>query len=186
MRLFLAIELSPEVQKSIHEQISSLQTDYPQFTWIPKQNYHVTIEHFGEVAYPEALKRSIDDLLYDQEEFYMYAQSVDILMSTKITIHLDFMRQKELEALVDKIRDKFVDSKEIRKKFVPHVSVARYKIPSKQQYLLLKKKIERLPIELEFPVRELVLFESILSNRFPEYKKIATIPLITKKNHSAE
>lgn len=185
MQLFLAIELTTEIKEQLHEQLLPLEREYPQFIWVPKTNYHLTIEFFGEVEYPEALKRKIEDLLYDQDEFYLYAQGLDLFMSTKITIYLNFMRQKELEGLVDKVRNDFVTATP-RKKFLPHLSLSKYKIPSKQQYLALKKKLERFEVDLEIPVKEVVLFQSLLGNRFPEYKKIAAFPLLPKKNHSAE
>lgn len=187
MRLFLAVELPDGVKKSLSDQLSLLRREYPQLSWVPKENYHITIEFFGEVDYPERLRRKIEDVLYDQESFYLYAYQLDIFIGNKITLYLNFMRQKTLERIAKRIRTEVVVEQKERKKFMIHLSLARAKIPSKQQYFVLKKRLEKTEVDLEFPVDHLVLYESILGEKAPVYKKIATIPLLTsKKNHSTE
>ena len=62
-------------------------------------------------------------------------------------------------------------------RFIPHLTIAKAKTPSKQQYLHLKKKLLKFPIDLNFPAKRIHLFESILKGPRPEYKKIAAFPL---------
>lgn len=182
MRLFLAIDLPLEVKRKLYDQLTPIQKEYPQIAWVPLENYHLTIEFFGEIL-PEKLiyiQKKIEDTLYDQEEFYLYGAQCDLFIANKITMFLTFHREKSLEQLVEKIRKNVVVDDVPRKKFLAHLSIGKTRIPSKQQYHLLKKKIERLSIDIEFPVSEVVLFQSILKGKTPEYRKLHAFSLLKK------
>lgn len=175
MRLFLAIDLPDKTKKLLDEQIQLLKKEYPAINWIPTENYHITIHHFGEVTDVEKLKKKIEKAIYDIEAFHMYALSADLFMSKKIVLYALFNRQKNLEQLVHAIEEQLqIESKN---QYVPHLTFGRTKIPSKQQYLLLQKKLERLDIDFDFPVKKVGLFESIDSANNPLYKKVCEFKL---------
>ncbi len=175
MRLFLAIEIPEEIKQDIFKELASLQREYPYFRWTPPENYHITIHFFGNVSSAERYQHSIDELTYAIPPFYMYSSKAKLFMRENLTIFLQFQRVKLLESLVKALRKKYnVPS---NRKFTPHISFARAKIPSKQQYLLLKKKLKKLNIDAKFNVESFVLLESILGTEKPFYKTITEFSL---------
>jgi 2'-5' RNA ligase len=181
MRLFLAIELPDEVKKQIAESLIDLQEEYPQFRWVTANNYHITIYFFGEVCdlkKIEKMKKNITDLLYDQESFHLYSTNADLFIHDKIVVYLNFRREKKLENLAEKISERFGSRPGNHKKFVPHLTLARCRIPSKQQYFVLKKRLGKIKIDVEFPVDKVYLYESTNVGDKPVYNKIAEFPLL--------
>lgn len=170
MRLFLAIDLPSKVKTEIEEQIAPLKKEYPSFTWIPKENYHITIHFYGEVKNEKKLIERLKTQLFDKESFYLYSTHNKLFINEKIIIYLNFRKEKKLLKIEKAVGDK--------KGFIPHLTFARCRIPSKQQYFVLKKRVEKLTVDVSFPVKELILFATISNGQFPHYKKLAKIPLI--------
>lgn len=179
MRLFLAIEPPPKVKKHIFEQLEVLYEEYKQFSWTPPENYHITIHFIGESEDAKYIIKKVETALYDAPSFYLFSQSAELFIQKKITLYISFQREKKLEGVADSIFDIFVPGTKL--KFVPHLTVGRYKIPSKQQYLLLKKKMFNLPLDVEFEVRKVVLFDSIVTGKYPHYKKIHEFDFLQNK-----
>ncbi len=182
MRIFLAVEIPENIKQKLFQQITPLRRDYPQLSWVPPENYHITIHFFGEVDNVKKLSEKIKDVLYDAESFPMFSLGTGIFIDRKILLYADFQRAKKLEELAEKIKSitEPTQSNSHRYKFIPHLTLARYKIPSKQQYLLMKKKLEQFEIDLEFPVDHVTLYQSILDAQAPIYNKIVDFPLITE------
>ncbi len=170
MRLFLAIDLPSKVQSSISSQLETLKKHYPQFAWIPHKNYHITLHFFGEVTDQKSLVHRIEKAIFDCPQFYLYAYEVDMFMHNRIALYINFHKEKKLDSLVTRIKNEFDYGN--RLKYLPHLTVGRYKIPSKQQYLLLQKKLSQVPIESEFKVEKITLFESVSGGKNPIYKPL--------------
>ena len=178
MRLFLAVDLPAKVKDSLDKQIEVIRRAYADSNWVSKENYHLTVYFFGETQKVKEIKKNIQDALYDQFSFHLYSQGIDVFINSKIIVYLNFFREKKLEELSEKIRKAFSPSSHNLKEFVPHLSLARSRVPSKQQYFAFKKRLEKLDIDIEFPVKEVILFQSILGGKKPTYKKIATFKLL--------
>jgi RNA 2',3'-cyclic 3'-phosphodiesterase len=178
MRLFLAIELSDKIKKGINNQLSEIKNTYPQFQWAPVENYHITVYFFGEISDPKKIIKKLEHILFDKELFYLYSATADLFIRHEITIYLDFRREKKIEKINKSINEMFQLSGNSAR-FIPHLTLARYKIPSKQQYFVLKKRLEKINVDTSFKVNKLVLFESILSGSKPVYKKIHTFKLLS-------
>jgi len=178
MRLFLAIDLPSEVKRNIDRQLEKIKTEYAYFNWVPPENYHITVHFFGETNEVDKIRKKITEILYDQEKFYLYSRDIDLFINTKIVIYLNFRKEKKLEDLVKKIRSSFNGGD--KKKFVPHLTLARSRIPSKQQYFAQKKKLRQIDINVSFPVEKLVLFRSLLEGKKPVYEKIDEFFLIAE------
>ena len=178
MRLFLAIELPTKAKKNIDNYLKKLRQNYPDFNWVIPENYHVTLYFFGDTEKKEEIIERIKRNIFDQESFHLYTGYLDLFMKKKIIIFLNFLREKRLEKLVKKINEEFYFDFAQQKKYLPHLTLARCRIPSKQQYLLLKKRLKKINIKVDFPVKKITLFQSILSGKKPVYKKIDTFNLI--------
>ncbi len=175
MRLFLAIDLPKETKESISQQVEAFKKEYPYFRWVDESRFHITLHFFGNSRDPDRLKNQIEEAIYDVEPFQMYSGEADLFMKNTIIFHLMFQRNRTLEKLVAQVREKFQTGNTM--KFVPHLTVARYRIPSKQQYLLIKKKVQRLNIEVDFQVTQITLYNSVIESEKPLYETIAKIAL---------
>lgn len=176
MRLFLAIDLPDEAKKAVEKQLLPLQREYPYFKWVDSLNYHITLHFFGDVAKPDKIIRFMNELVYDIPQFYLYSSELGLFIKDKITLYVEFQRNKALEKMVKRIKER--SALGTSRKFVSHLTFSRYRIPSKQQYLLIKKKLKNFDPDIEFKVETIILFESIPGIQKPVYKKIAEFPLI--------
>ncbi len=175
MRLFLAIELPKETTKQLDEQLAPLHKKYPGFSWVTPENFHITIHFFGETHMEKEIAQRVRDLIYDIESFQMYSFELDTFVRHNILLYLGFRRQKTLENLADRIRE---DLKLPPKKFVPHLTISRSALSSKQQYFALKNMISKMKIDIEFNVDKIYLFQSILTGKTPVYEKVEEFKLL--------
>lgn len=175
MRLFLGIDLPDEIKIKIDKKIQSLKKEYPHFRWVPWENFHVTLYFFGEKNNLQKIKEKIEKIVWDQPLFYLYSLNIDIFANNKLVIYLNFRREKKIEKLAELIKSTFEDFKKNKdkRKFVPHLTLARGGRSSKQQYFALKRKIAKIKIDASFLVDKIILFESKLNNDRPVYKKLA-------------
>lgn len=178
MRLFLAVELPKKVKKELKIQLEGIKKEYPQFIWADPENFHVTIHFFGERNDVDNIKKRIKDLLWDQMNFYLYSSQLDVFVNNKLVIYLTFRREKKIEELAERIKSNFNGNLVVDRKFIPHLTLARGPRSSKQQYFVLKKRLEKIDINIFFKVSKLVLFESVLTGNKPVYKKLAKFNLL--------
>ncbi|CAN5240788.1 RNA 2',3'-cyclic phosphodiesterase [soil metagenome] len=184
MKLFSAVRIPQRAIDQIRTQTESLFDDYPSYNWVPLHNYHVSLHYIGEVTeakLPIAVEH-IQNKLYDVPVTNMYTYGADLFMDEQITIYIYFQRNKTIEDISRRLYDLFeAGSLKKRKEYIPHITIARYKIPSKQQYFLLKKKLAKLKVDVEFAVEDIHLYESIETRKNPQYKIVASIPLLNEK-----
>ena len=179
MRVFLAIDLPPTAKLQLDDQISSLKKEYAAFNWVAKDNFHITLHFFGEIDNIVKIKDKIEQAVYDVSSFSLYSLGAGLFLNSKIVLFVNFKREKTLEDLVTKTKKNLHIEDPI--KFIPHLTIARAKIPSKQQYLHLKKKLQRLHIDIFFPIKKIYLFQSILERQKPIYKKLVSFSLLNFK-----
>ncbi|MEO6508322.1 MAG: RNA 2',3'-cyclic phosphodiesterase [Patescibacteria group bacterium] len=176
MRLFLGIDLPEEIKKQLFHDIDKLRTHHPAFRWIEPKNYHITVQFFGEVSNPELVTKRLKDILYDAESFYMTSLNLETVADKKILLYLNFYRQKKLEKIVKKIEEDLGEDK--NREYMPHISLSRSSLSSKQQYYALQREIGMMDINIEFEVKKLTLFESNIAGKTPVYTKISEFKLL--------
>ncbi len=170
MKAFLAIDLPDDVCKSIEEQIQPFKKDYLDMSWASPNNFHITLQFLGDIYDVESVKKKVEDAIFEVPPFTLFSQGTNLFLGDRIVIYLEFYRQKVLEGMMDSFQKIFNPG--AKKPILPHLTLARYRVPSKQQYLHIKKKIHNLSVEVEFTVNKIYLYESILSGPHPEYKKL--------------
>ncbi|MCS7093002.1 MAG: RNA 2',3'-cyclic phosphodiesterase [Patescibacteria group bacterium] len=180
MRLFLGIDVPEVIKEKIDKEIISLKRDYSHFDWIVPKNFHITLYFFGSVDNCQKIKQKVEALLWDQSFFYLHSFRLDTFVNRRLIVYLDFYREKEMERLVEKIRGVFGLENKNHHKFIPHLTLSRGPRSSKQQYFALKSKLRKIKIEVSFKVDRVYLFQSILSERIPIYKKIMSFELVEK------
>ncbi len=180
MRYFLGIDLPVETKKNITRQLKDFRKDYPYFSYVNEDNYHITLHYLGDDFQEDKVKSAVENVVYDIPAFQLYANTGDIFINYKITMFITFHREKTLDTLVQGIREQLQVTDQ--KKFVPHLTFARYKLPSKQQYLLVKKRLEQMEFEFHFDVNRIYLYESIETRNQPIYEKKAEFSLVSREN----
>ena len=157
MKLLLKIELSDKTKKEIVDQLSDFKKIYPQFQWEQPKNYSILIHTFGESSNSKTIISKLELALFDKKLFYLYAYEISLTIGNKITLYLDFRREKEVERISKSIKEEFQIIKS-PEKYAPRLILANYKIPSKQQYFVIKKRLSNLDIDVSFKVNKLSLF----------------------------
>ena len=158
MKLLLKIELSDKTKKEITDQLSDLKKTYPQFQWESVENYNILVHSFGEFLDKKSTIAKLETALFDKNTFYFYAYEVSLTIQNKITLCLDFRREKEIERISKSIKEEFQIAQG-SEKYVPRLILANYKIPSKQQYFVIKKRLTSLDIDISFKINKLILFD---------------------------
>lgn len=178
MRLFLAIEIPDAAKRKYARQLQDLHRDYPYFQWVDPERYHITLFFFGEQETSARLEKQIEQLVFDLQPkpFELYGFAADVFMKGKLLIYANFHTCKPLQDLVFGMKPTLGLYEEMDT-FIPHMTIATYKIPSKQQYLLIRKKLNQLRFDVEFPVADLVLYEATMDEGKPAYKVVARYPL---------
>ncbi|PIU36987.1 hypothetical protein CO005_02075 [Candidatus Roizmanbacteria bacterium CG_4_8_14_3_um_filter_34_9] len=151
MKTQLMIELSDKTKKQIVDQLADFRKLYPQFQWERIENYNILIHSFGEFANKKSTIEKIETALYDKNLFYLYSFEVALTIGNNIILFMDFKREKEIERISESINEV--------EKFVPRLILAKYKIPSKQQYFVIKKRLSNIEVDISFKVNKLSLFE---------------------------
>ncbi|MFH1826876.1 MAG: RNA 2',3'-cyclic phosphodiesterase [bacterium] len=178
MRLFLAINLSDKIKEKIDHRLKDIKLEYQDLKWVGKESYHVTVHFFGKVDSADKIIPKIEESLFESFSFYMYSFKSVLSIKRNVYAYLTFLRNKELENIALHISKAF-QSNQIDK-YLPHLTLARYRIPSKQQYLLLKKKFANLDSDISFKVSKLTLFDCVNYNVKPEYKIVKEFKLLEK------
>jgi len=162
------------------EQTESLRDDYPEFNWVPPENFHISLYHMDEIKDDKVplVVEHVQNALYDIEQTHAFSLGADLTIDKTIVLYISFRRNKTLEVIYSRIKELFEDKS--TKSFLPHMTIARYKIPSKQQYFHLKKKLYEMDVELDFPINQIQLYQSISRPKNPIYNKVKSISLQEK------
>lgn len=154
----LRIELSEETKKQIVDQLADFRKLYPQFQWEKTENYNILVHSFGEFSDKKSTINKLESALFDKNLFYLYSFEVALTIGSNIVLFMDFKREKEIERISQSIKE-FSSSMESSEKFAPRLILAKYKIPSKQQYFVIKKRLSNIDVDISFKVNKLSLFE---------------------------
>ncbi len=185
MRLFIGIDLPEKIKKKISKEIENLKKRYPTFRWVEEKNYHLTLLFLGEVKEEKLpkIKKRLEKTTFSTPPFYLFSYSFDLFINRQIILYIDFKREREIEKLAKEIKKEFREFtfKTNIKKFVPHLTIARARIPSKQQYFVIKKLLSKQKTEFHFKVDKITLFKSTLTRKGPIYEKLFEVSLIEKE-----
>ncbi|MCX7996294.1 MAG: RNA 2',3'-cyclic phosphodiesterase [Patescibacteria group bacterium] len=160
MRLFLGIKVPDDSAQKIYRALENLRNDYAWARWVNPDNYHITIHFFGERPGFSDLLPILEEAVFEAPPFELDLLSGGVFQYPELVLYVDFYRARALEILAKRVAERFSNGGKIYR-FIPHVTVARMKKPSKQQYLHLKKRMTAFQVEHRFRVEEVCLFESV-------------------------
>ncbi|MCW5771832.1 MAG: RNA 2',3'-cyclic phosphodiesterase [Rhodospirillaceae bacterium] len=184
LRLFVAVPLPPEVQ----DRLEHIGFGIPGAAWVPGENMHITLRFLGEVSNAEAA--DIDDALMSVRApaFDMTLEGVGHFGSLRQTRSLwaGVARNPALQHLRDKVESalvRFGRPPESRK-FVPHVTLARFKTETGHHlanFLAEHNLLKIGPIRIE----GFTLFQSHLKRDGSLYEALADYPLVDARAMAA-
>ena len=182
MKLFLGVSLPRAARAILREAYEQLKKDYPYYNWISEENYHVTIANLGERSDEkmphilEAIKQSV----FDVRPTSIFGLETRLFQENGIVVYLAYAKNNEFNTIRDRVIDLFNAEKENKAPngYVPKTILATYKLPSKQQYFHVKKKLTKISFEVDFNLKEVHLFESITKSTNPEYEILHTFELV--------
>jgi hypothetical protein len=160
MEICLAIELSDDQKKLIESETAKLYGDYGEFLWYDTKQYRIVLYAWNGVEknmLPK-LSQKIEDLVFDIDPFIMYSRNYFVSIgATRIDLHLGFQREAKFTRLMRSLEHCLYGSGTASKDDNASISIARYKVPSKQQYMHLKNKLERMATDVIVNVDKLSL-----------------------------
>ena len=171
MKLFIAIKPSLEFNQEIYQQISPLIKKYPWFELTDPVNYHITLQHIGETDKKKEIVAFLKQTAKNHKNFYLFARGMAMMSKTKITIYVNFYREKIVEKLANELA--LQDGQ-----FFPHLTIAHTKLSSKQQYFALQKRLALMKIEGQIKVNKIFLLDSKTGKDGVEYEEVASFKLL--------
>ena len=180
MRVFLAIDIPAAIKKKIARLTESIRNYYPHYNWVSEENYHITVYFFGQVDENmiSKIKSRVKNEIWDVKPFYLYSKSIGVFSKQKHVLYIDFYREKKLEKLFEKIKKSFCNKNKDKIQYIPHLTLARGKRSSKQQYFALTKKLKKIDIKISFYIDKIILYQSIITSSKPIYKPLCQFTLI--------
>lgn len=154
-----------------------------QVKWVDLENIHITLKFLGEVQDDKipAVRSKLKYISKMFNDFESLLKGVGIFKDyyhPKV-LWFGLRNCNEFERIKNEIENSLGDlGFEVDyKKFTPHLTVGRFKDPGSVKEL---QKLVNSNQDLYFqpiPVKELILFESLLKNEGPEYKIVESFPL---------
>jgi len=191
MRIFLAVNLSSAVKKSLAELQNKIKNSFPMefqdkvAKWVAPVNLHLTLLFLGEVGEREIpqLVEIIQKVIQNQPPFALKMKNICYGPSIKLPprlIWVGIKKNQRLEEIANDLRDACSNaniSREMEGEFVGHITLARVK-----DWVWKRLELEERPeIEKEFnlkiEVHSIDLMESRLKRSAPEYVILQSFPL---------
>ncbi len=122
MRLFVAIELSDELKKSITASLHELKKAGVNGSYVPTQNLHLTLAFIGETKDADAVKGALS-----QVEYKPFRLGLSDMGTFGDLLWVGMKGNQGLSGVAKAVRDA-LDAAGIdydRKKFAPHITVIR-------------------------------------------------------------
>jgi 2'-5' RNA ligase len=190
MRLFVALDIEPEIRQRIGEFRSQMKAFAPDVRWVGPEMFHITLQFLGETAKGEELKSALRlvkcspiPLAFRDAGFFPNAKSPRVFW---VGIGSDHRLQELVKSVAEQLRPLGFQSE--AGPYKPHLTLARAGSgrprPVAGEHASfglqhVRVKLEGLP-PLEFgtmTAREFCLYESKLSPTGAKYTKLARYPL---------
>ncbi len=184
IRAFLAIELPDSLRPGLAQVQGELKRSRAEVRWVPVGNIHLTMKFFGNVPDDEigSLTLAAREVAAAAAPFQLQVTGAGAFPSSKaprvvwVGLGGDVVPLTQLFYRLEKAFATLGYLPEGRA-FNPHLTLGRVKSPVNRERLA--KMLEKLP-PLSWPpftVKELILFQSVLSPQGSKYTPLEVIPL---------
>lgn len=190
MRLFVALDIEPEIRKRIAEFREQMRAYAPDVRWVGPESFHITVQFLGETTKAEEIRAALEraqsaaiPMAFRGTGFFPSANSPRVFW---VGIESDERLQQLADAVGKLLRPLGFEGD--AGPFKPHLTLARSGSgrpksdrgePVSAGLRALRVKLEGVP-PTEFgtmTAREFCLYQSILSSAGAKYTKLATYPL---------
>jgi 2'-5' RNA ligase len=181
MRVFIAIDLPPDLRESLGAIQRELKASAPNARWVAPESIHLTLRFLGEItpARVEEAEAALMGLTW--KPFEIHARSLGFFPGTRsprvLWVGLEASSLEELAREIDARMERLGFERE-RRAFRPHLTLAR----ARETRLTndLTKAAERFKdVEFgKFTADRMVLFESILKPGGAAYRKLREYPFV--------
>ena len=179
MRLFIAIEIAPEIREKVVAFIDKTRTTITNARWVRPEGLHVTLKFLGNV--PDEKRSAIENQLRDirASMFSLSLQHVGVFPNARSprVLWIGIESTAELPALAEQIDSAMAPLGFEREKraFTPHVTLARFNDPKNVN---VSSALSARDMSFgKMTATEFHLYESHLSPKGSRYTKLASIPL---------
>jgi RNA 2',3'-cyclic 3'-phosphodiesterase len=184
VRLFLAINLQPEVRRAVLEATSDLRTAAPTLNWMDDSRVHLTLKFLGECddAVVAPLSEALDRVARSHRQFTMRVSDVGAFPNFRRArvVWMGVDRDSRLELLhhdVEVACETLGFDLEGRA-FRPHLTLARVRDRTAEDELRrLWRASKRLAFEWETDVRSIDLMQSNLGRAGSRYELLHSAAL---------
>lgn len=180
MRCFIAIDARSEKLEPLLSRLASI----PGVKAVEPENLHITLKFLGEISGDKAkqVTQAMERAFHNTEPFSYSIQGVGAFPSLNyirvIYAGVDVGKEKilDMQKRLEEELDKIGFKKENRA-FVPHITLARVKIPRKKDQIQRFIQDFRSESFGEVEVEGVYLMESILKPSGPEYRQVFKLQL---------
>ena len=179
LRTFIAIVLSKQVEDSLANFQEVLKKSNADVKWVKPENIHLTLIFLGDTDYALIPKivESLENVRSKKLTLTCFNLGGFPDLKKPHNLWLGIKETKEIIRLQEEIAKAFRKSKiqlDNSKKFLPHITFARFKKPKNLVWVGKKFSKTEFP---KFKVKEIVLFESDLTANGPKHQIIKKFPL---------
>lgn len=172
------IDIPQETKLLIEHETSSLFELHPEYVWFEPNHYCISLYTWQDVSVDliEKLEQKIADVMFEQPAFTLYGLQYKVKISDHIDIVLEFQPDRHYRKAVKALGDFFGEKNTISAS--PILVIARYKVPSKQQYTHLKNKLSKLVTNTEIAVHHVSLQKvTDFGHGVKTYEHVGSVPL---------
>jgi len=156
MALIVSIDISEEVRNTIQQQIDPIKKKHPEYNWIDSAGYFIPIYYLPHEIKEDVAIQKIEKVLFDIPTFRLFALDFHVHIDHIIRILVRFHTQHTLEQIAKDIRTEFGSTQ----LYEPTVEIAKYRIPSRQQYKHLQTQLTQVDCDVEIPVDAIHIFST--------------------------
>jgi len=186
IRCFIAIHLTPEVQKLIADYIFKLKTYSSDVRWIRVDNIHLTLKFLGEINFSrvEQVKQSLYQISEQFSQFDLNISGSGCFPDKKrpriFWLGMEQGKENPLFAIHQWIEDQLhiLTIEKEKRRFSPHLTLGRVRARQPVDFSDLFTFIENNPFApIKFSVQYIYLMKSNLKPTGAEYQVIEKYPL---------
>ncbi len=184
MRLFLAINLPPEVRREIQAAIAPLREAAPELAWVAEPRLHLTLKFFGDqpAERVEDIRDAIARVAGRHRELLMTLNGIGAFPNFRRArvVWLGVLQDPRLELLHHDVE---VACEQIGfdvegRAFRPHLTLARVKHALPEDRLRALARIaKQTDYRTDFIVRSIDLMDSVLGSSGPAYTTLVSAAL---------